>query len=303
MPLEGYELGTIVGGRFRLVRELGEGGAACVFLADDLNAPRPVALKVVREAGGEAAGNLIREAEALRGVEHPRVVGLVESGVLHDQRSFLAMQYAPGDSLRSILRSGPLSVRDALVLGDAIAEALSAIHASGKIHRDLKPGNVLVPIGEGGPLFAEAMLIDLGVFGVMGQRSSNGAPQTRWGRVSGTVWYMAPEQLAGRAQTPATDVYALGILLYEAIFGEVPMAGEEVRELRDSANGTLLAFTGSFVRRRLTESIALPQHPRLTPPVRSFIGGLLHPDPAHRMPCMPDVARSLRELLASEASP
>lgn len=302
MPLEGYELGTIVHDRFRIVRGLGEGGAACVFLADDLIALRHVALKVVREASGEAAANLIREAEALRAVDHPRVVGIVASGVLRDRRSFLAMQYAPGDSLRAIMRSGPLTLRDALVLGEAIAEALSAIHATGRIHRDLKPANVIVPIGEGGPLFAEAMLIDLGVFGAMGQRSTDGAPQTRWGRVSGTVWYMAPEQLAGRAQTPATDVYALGILLYEAVFGIVPMAGEEVRELRDSANGTLLAFTGPFVRRRLTESITLPRDSRLTPPVLSFIRGLLHHDPVHRTPCMSDVVRSLRELLASEAS-
>ncbi|HEY9515176.1 MAG TPA: serine/threonine-protein kinase [Gemmatimonadaceae bacterium] len=300
MPLQGYESGTVLHDRFRLLSEIGEGGAASVFLAHDLAAERIVALKVVREPNGEAANNLIREGEALRAVRHPRVVGFVECGTLHDGRSFLAMQYATGRPLRATLQHGPIAVAHALVLGGAVADALTAIHAAGMIHRDLKPDNIIVPMREGAPIFGEAMLIDLGVYGAMRKRSTDGSAQTRWGRVSGTVWYMAPEQLAGRAQTVATDVYAFGLLLHESIFGTVPLAGEDVRAATDSISGALLAYTGPFVRRRIAEHVVLPEEPRLTPALRSFIRALLHPDPAHRTPCMPEVVRWLRDLRAGE---
>lgn len=302
MPLQGYECGTVLHDRFRLLGEIGDGGVACVFLARDVEAARTVALKVVREPHSAAAANLLREAEALHAIRHPRVVSFVGCGILPDGRSFLAMQRARGRTLRAILRDGPVSVDAALVLAGAVADALAAVHAAGIIHRDLKPDNIVVPIVQSAPSYAEATLIDLGVFGAMEARSPGGDARTRWGRVSGTALYMAPEQLAGRAQTPATDVYALGLLLHEAIFGAVPLASEEVRALRAPGSGELLAYTGSFVRRRITDQVVLPDEPRLTPPLRSFIRALLHPDPAHRIPDMPAVLRSLYDLRSSETS-
>lgn len=303
MALQGYECGTVCNGRFRLLREISDGGAAYVFLARDLETACTVALKVVKEANGPAADNLVREAEALRAVRHPNVVGFIQAGTLYDGRSFLAMRYARGHSLRTILQhGGAIAVSDALTLAGAVADRLAAIHAAGMIHRDLKPDNIVVPFRASAAQYSQAVLLDLGVFGRMGQCTRNGAAHTRWGRVSGTAQYMAPEQLAGRAQTTATDAYALGLLLHEVIYGTVPLADEDVRVWRDPATGAFLAFTGPLVRRRLVEHVALPAEPRIDPALHDLIRELLHPNPACRSACMADVARSLRNLHAHEQS-
>jgi serine/threonine protein kinase len=301
--LVAYERGTIVHDRFRLERAIGDGGSARVFLAKDLRTAHSVALKVAR-LPGEAAADLAREAEVLRAVRHPRVAGFVTSGVLRDHRSFLATRYVPGHSLRHILTSSKTDVSDALGLCCTLADALAAVHAAGYIHRDVKPDNIVVPIRDSLPSFREATLVDFGVSGVLSERVSKGdtQKQTRWGRVSGTVWYMAPEQLAGRAQTVATDVYSLGLLLYEAVFGTVPQSGEEARAIRNRTGGALLAYTGAFVRRRITEEVILPDRPHLSAALRCFIQALLAPDPADRIACMPDVLLCLDALHASQST-
>ena len=298
MPLSGYARGAIAADRFVLLEEIGDGGAACVFRARDLSSADTVALKVAKACDGCTTANFAREAGALREVHHPNVAAFVAAGTLSDGRAYLAMQHVSGRPLRAILRSGPLSLDEALLLCAVIADALGAIHAVGMIHRDLKPGNIIVPRDGQAPSFERAAIIDLGVFGAMYSGPDGEPAHTRWGRVSGTALYMAPEQLAGRAQTTATDAYALGLLLHETIYGTVPLANEEVRVWRDPASGAFLAFTGPLVRRRLVEQVVLPSQPHLDPVLRDLIIELLHPDASCRPARMGDVASSLRELLA-----
>jgi serine/threonine-protein kinase len=300
MPLSGYACGTIAADRFVLLEEIGDGGAACVFRARDLSSAATVALKIAKACDGGTTSNFAREAGALREVHHPNVAGFVAAGTLSDGRAYIAMHYARGRSLRAILRNGPLSLDDVLVLGTVAADALGAIKAAGMIHRDLKPGNIIVPCEGEASRFERAVLIDLGVFGAMHGGPDSEPAHTRWGRVSGTALYMAPEQLAGRAQTAATDAYALGLLLHEAIYGTVPLAHEEVRAWRDPVTGAFLAFTGPLVRRRLVEHVALPAEPHLDPALHDLILELLDPDASCRPARMGDVASLLRELLARQ---
>jgi serine/threonine protein kinase len=193
MSLDGYEQGAVVGGRYVIERVVGEGGAAVVFRARELSTGRAVALKVVRETGEAARANLSRERDALARVCHPRVVRLLGDGSLPDGRAYLVTTFVAGATLRTLLDAGPLAPRDALRTCAAVASAVSAMHAAGMLHRDLKPANVIIPERAGRADFGRATLIDLGVFGELGHRTVAGAAQTRWGRVSGTPWYMAPE--------------------------------------------------------------------------------------------------------------
>jgi serine/threonine protein kinase len=206
-------------GRYEIVRELGRGGMAVVFLANDLKHGRLVALKVLRPEVAAALGGerFLQEIRIAARLQHHHILGLFDSGDL-DGILYYTMPYVDGESLRDRLtRERQLSLPEALRIADQIAEALAVAHANGVVHRDIKPANVLL-VG------TEAMVADFGVAKALAE--AGGEELTRSGLAVGTPAYMSPEQASGDSHVDGrADIYALACLLYEMLAGEPPFSG------------------------------------------------------------------------------
>jgi serine/threonine protein kinase len=208
----------LYGGRFEIVRRLGEGGMGVVYEAFDRDRRHKVALKTLFRLDASGIYRLKQEFRALSGVAHPNLVALYEL-FAEAELWFFTMELIEGRDLVAALRDAGGAIDDAR-LRDAFAQlarGVQAIHASGKLHRDLKPSNVL--LAEDG----RVVILDFGLavdpeLGGVGQTLSDGS-------VSGTPSYMAPEQAAGRPATEASDWYAVGVMLFEALTGELPFQG------------------------------------------------------------------------------
>src|SRR4051794_6423781 len=199
--------------RYRLERRLGAGGFGVVWQAWDERLEREVAVKAVpREADDDRPE---REARAAARLNHPGIVALYELAA-DDEHVYLVSELVHGSTLADLIQGRALSDRDVARVGAALCEALEHAHARGVIHRDVKPGNVMVVADSSARGFAK--LTDFGVAHV-----ATGDPLTRTGDVVGTLAYMAPEQAEGKRPTPASDVYALALTLYEAWTGSNPV--------------------------------------------------------------------------------
>jgi hypothetical protein len=208
---------ALVLGRYRLQRRLGTGGFGAVWLARDEKLGREVAVKAVpRSAAHDDRAE--REAVAAARLNHPGIVTLYEAGS-DDSGHYLVSELVSGATLADLQRAGALSDRDVVRIGIALADALEHAHERGVVHRDVKPQNVIVPDLPQSPA-GVAKLTDFGIALLVGDE-----PLTRTGDVVGTLAYMAPEQAEGRRVGPATDVYALGLVLYEALSGAHPVRG------------------------------------------------------------------------------
>ncbi|MGI8805804.1 MAG: serine/threonine-protein kinase, partial [Thermoleophilaceae bacterium] len=199
--------GTLLG-RYRIVRRLGAGGMATVFLAEDERLRRQVAVKRLHAESAEAmAQRFEREARVGASLNHPNIVAVYDTDT-DAEGVVIVMEYVEGETLAAALRRGPLEPRQALaVIGD-VAAALDHAHRAGVIHRDVKPANVLL----GGGDFVK--LADLGI-----AQAAEQTHLTATGTVLGTASYMAPEQLEGGGVGPEADTYALAAVAYEALSG------------------------------------------------------------------------------------
>jgi serine/threonine-protein kinase len=210
-------------GRYRVERELGEGGMATVYLADDLKHKRKVALKVLKPelAAVVGADRFLAEIETTANLQHPHILPLHDSG---EAKGFLyyVMPYIEGESLRDRLdRERQLPVEEAVKIATDLAEALDYAHRQGVIHRDIKPANVLMH--EGRPLIA-----DFGIALAVG--AASGARLTETGLSVGTPYYMSPEQATGDQNVgPQSDIYALGCVLFEMLTGDPPYPGSSAQ--------------------------------------------------------------------------
>jgi eukaryotic-like serine/threonine-protein kinase len=212
--------GRRLGGRYRMGALLAVGGMGEVWAARDLLLDRTVAVKVLGRAlagDGRAAERLRREARAAGRLEHPNIARVLDLGE-HDGRPYLVMELLEGESLAArIDRAGPMPPAEAARIVAAVADALEAAHQAGVVHRDVKPGNVFL---------CSAGVVKVLDFGIA---SAAGDAALTTGDLIGTAAYLAPERALGQRATPAADVYALGVVLYELLAGHRPFqAGSEV---------------------------------------------------------------------------
>jgi serine/threonine-protein kinase len=204
--------------RYAVESEIGRGGMAVVFVAEDLKHHRKVALKVLHPELGAAVGGerFLREIETVAGLTHPHVLPLYDSGEANGLL-FYVMPWVQGESLRQLLeREKQLPLEDALRITSEVADALDHAHRNGVIHRDIKPGNILLEEGH-------AVVTDFGIARAISE--AGGQKVTASGMAVGTPAYMSPEQAAGGTADERSDIYALACVLYEMLAGEPPLTG------------------------------------------------------------------------------
>jgi serine/threonine-protein kinase len=213
-PTSSQMIGTVLSGRYKLEAKLGSGGMSTVYLAKDGTLDRAVAVKVMHREMSEQPEQLERfrqEARAVAKLSHPNVVAVIDAGE-DGGHPYIVFEYVEGETLKQrIARVGALDTQEALAYAIEIGRGLTVAHARNMVHRDIKPQNVLID-AEG-----RAKLTD---FGISRQLEQDGMTAT--GRVLGTTDYVAPEQAMGHPVDPRSDVYSLGVVLYEMLIGQVP---------------------------------------------------------------------------------
>jgi serine/threonine-protein kinase len=270
--------GDLIADRYELEELVGTGGMSSVFRAHDRQLDRRVAIKILHEhyaQDPEYLERFRREARAVARMSHPNIVTVIDRGD-DGGRQYIVFEYVDGENLKElVLRSGRLPVRQALELALAIADGLSFAHQQGLVHRDVKPQNILLN-SEG-----EVKVTDFGI--ARSLHVDHGVTQT--GTVLGTGEYLSPEQASGKQVSPATDVYSLGVVLWELLAGDVPFTGE------------------NFVAVALRHVNEPPPHLRerrtdVPPRLDAAVQRALANDPARRFPSMTAFAKELRTCLA-----
>lgn len=225
---ESAAIGSLLGNRFRIVSELGRGGMATVYQATDEALGRTVAVKLFRSGLTDSEEDLRRrdEVQLLASLNHPGLVTLFDASTDDDGGAYFVMELVDGEDLRIRLGRGPLDSIEAALVGRQLADALAYIHARGVIHRDVKPGNILLPergIDHSGPL---AKLADFGI-----ARIIDNARLTATGMIVGTAGYFSPEQAVGEHVSPQSDIYSLGLVLLEALTGNRAFPGSAAESM------------------------------------------------------------------------
>ncbi len=283
-------IGTLIGGRYRIDAEIGRGGMSTVYRAFDIVLERPVAIKLMhREIASDSdqLERFRREARAVAQLNHPHVVTVIDAG---EERSpegeepvtaapYIVLEYVEGETLKAIIRrEGPLEIPRAIAYAIEIARALGTAHEHQIVHRDIKPQNVLVS-EEGG-----AKITDFGI-----ARSLTEEGLTMDGRVLGTTDYVSPEQALGQPVSGQSDLYSLGIVLYEMLTGEVPFRGDSP-----------VAVAMKHVREEIPD--VQRQRPELSAATAAVVDRAVAKDLDRRYPDAASMVAELEDVLAIETS-
>jgi eukaryotic-like serine/threonine-protein kinase len=262
---------TLVDGRYRVLRRIGSGGMADVYCAEDVHLGRQVAIKMLHRRFAqdqEFVERFRREAKSAAGLNHPNVVGVFDRGE-HEGTYYIAMEYLEGETLKDIVAAeAPLAQERVIDLGLQILQAAGFAHSHGVIHRDFKPHNVIVdPHGH-------AKVTDFGI------ARAGASEMTETGSIMGTAQYLSPEQAQGHAVTATSDIYSIGVMLYEMLTGRLPFEG-------DSAVAVAL--------KHLSESPAPVSQwrPDVHPALEAVVMAALAKDPAQRWQSAEDLAAGL----------
>ena len=267
-------IGTTVS-HYRILAKLGEGGMGVVYKAEDVRLGRTVALKFLPDdvtSDAAVRERFTREARLASSLQHQNICTVHEIDETDDGRLFIVMPCYEGESLKDVLDRGPLPASEAVKLALQMARGLAAAHEAGVVHRDVKPGNVMVSSG------GHVRLVDFGLAKLTGQTSI-----TRRGSAVGTVAYMSPEQARGEEAGPSTDVWSLGVVLYEMVTGRRPFDGESER-----------AVMRAIGRDRETPLLDLA--PDAPPELAEIVRKALSKNPAARYRNMGDMLEDLRSL-------
>jgi hypothetical protein len=275
-------IGKILADRYRVLRTLGEGGMGRVYLAEHVRMGRMSAVKVMSPALAptpEAISRFNREASNASRINHPNVAAIYDFGETEDGTLYLAMEYVEGRTLTAVLREGgPLVPARAADLAGQIADGLHAAHHLGIVHRDLKPDNVLVTTLHDGR--EQVKIVD---FGIAKTTQSNDQTVTSLGMAIGTPEYMSPEQIAGESLDPRTDLYSLGLVLFNMLTGGLPHPA--------------LTSKQSLVQRLTARPLTLAEvKPSVVwpPRVQKALDRALAPEPDERYSNVLDFARDVR---------
>ena len=251
---------TLIDGRYRVLSRLGAGGMAEVFLAEDQQLGRKVALKLLHRRFSEDPGfveRFRREAQSAAGLQHPNVVSIYDRGSV-DDTYYIAMEYLPGRSLKQLIRQeAPLDPVRAIDIAVQILKAARFAHRQGIVHRDLKPHNVIVDDTD------HAKVTDFGI------ARAGASDMTETGSIMGTAQYLSPEQAQGQAVGPPSDLYSVGVVLYEMLTGRVPF---------DAESPVTIAL------KHVSEAPEPPSryNPRVPPELEQTVLWVLNKDPADR---------------------
>jgi len=283
-------IGTLIGGRYRLEAEIGRGGMSSVYRAFDIVLERTVAVKLMHReiaADSDQLERFRREARSVAQLNHPHVVTVIDAGEepspAGEQEGvgapYIVLEFVDGETLKSIIRrEGPLDIPQAIAYAIEIGRALGAAHERQIVHRDVKPHNVLIS-EEGG-----AKITDFGIARMLTEEGLTIA-----GRVLGTTDYVSPEQALGHPVTGQSDLYSLGVVLYEMLTGDVPFHGDSP-----------VAVAMKHVR----EQVPDVQHrrPELSAATAAVVDRALAKDLSKRYPDAASMVRDLEDVLAIEAS-
>ncbi|HUY63070.1 MAG TPA: serine/threonine-protein kinase [Acidimicrobiales bacterium] len=263
----------LLSGRYRLQRLIGQGGMADVYRAGDETGGADVALKLVRSTDPELARRLTQEAKAVSGFDHPGLVRLLDAGV-HQGQPFLVMELVEGPTLGTRLRQGPLPPDRCAALGTSLAGALAYVHRHGIVHRDVKPGNVLLGPGP------RVRLADFGIAQLVDASS-----MTLTGTTLGTAAYMAPEQIEHHRVGPAADVWSLGAILLEALSGRRGFEGSPAEVVARRMAGVVPPSDDLPVPWRIL-LVSMMEHDPTLRPAAAEVADMLH-SPAFARPWDP----------------
>ena len=284
--MNGTLLGTALGGRYRLDAQIGRGGMSTVYRAFDTVLERPVAIKLMHReiaTDSDQLERFRREARAVAQLSHPHIVTVIDAGEEPDAAGggtpYIVFEYVEGETLKELMRRmGPLEIAEAIAYAIEIARALGAAHEHYIVHRDVKPQNVLLSAD------GDAKITDFGIARTLTEQGL-----TLDGRVLGTTDYVSPEQALGQSVTGQSDVYSLGVVLYEMLAGSVPFTGE-----------TPVAVAMRHVREDVPD-VQLAR-PDVSAATAAVVDRATAKDLARRYPDIPTFLADLEEVLAVEAA-
>ena len=271
---------SVIGGRYEIGERLGVGGMAEVYAATDQRLGRQVAVKFLRSEVDDpnARARIETEARAAASLSHPNIVNVYDAGD-HGGRPYVVMELADSRSLADVIREeGPLPADRVRQIGDQVLSALAAAHAEGFVHRDVKPANILV---------REDGAVKLADFGIAKSFADAAAGMTAVGLVMGTPTYLSPEQAAGQPATPRSDLYAMGVVLYEALTGSPPFTGD-----------TPMAVVAAHAHAPVPDIRAAT--PGVPPALAAVVERALAKDPADRFANAEEMRRALARPVVGE---